>query len=137
MLSFFRVNALYQIFSLLILLFVTRIPILLNGAPELVPELQWMLVGEQINKGFVMYSDIWDNTAPLSSMVYAGIDSLVGRSPLAYQVLAFLVAAFQVIYFNVVINNRDIFPKRSYLPGLMYTLFLNISVDCTTLSPLS
>ncbi|MFY7826954.1 MAG: hypothetical protein ACOVQ4_07505 [Flectobacillus sp.] len=135
MLSFFRVNALYQIFSLLILLFVTRIPILLNGAPELVPELQWMLVGEQINKGFVMYSDIWDNTAPLSSMVYAGIDSLVGRSPLAYQVLAFLVAAFQVIYFNVVINNRDIFPKRSYLPGLMYTLFLNISVDCTTLSP--
>lgn len=135
MLSFFRVNALYQIFSLLILLIVSRLPIFLNGSPELIPELQWMLVGEQINKGFVMYSDIWDNTAPLSAMVYAGIDSLVGRSPVAYQFLAFFVAAFQVIYFNVVINNRDIFPKRTYLPGLMYVIFLNISIDCATLSP--
>ncbi|MDI9870144.1 hypothetical protein [Flectobacillus roseus] len=135
MLSFFRVNALYQIFSLLILLIVSRIHIFLNGSPELIPELQWMLVGEQINKGFVMYSDIWDNTAPFSAMVYAGIDSIVGRSQFAYQFLAFFVAAFQVIYFNVVINNRDIFPKRTYLPGLMYVIFLNISIDCTTLSP--
>ncbi|WP_310587202.1 DUF6427 family protein [Flectobacillus major] len=105
------------------------------GLPNLIPELQWMLVGEQINKGFVIYSDIWDNTAPLSAMVYAGIDSVVGRSQSSYQALALLVAAFQVIYFNVIINNRDIFPKRTYLPGLLYAIFLNISFDCCTLSP--
>ena len=135
MLSFFKVNAVYQIFSLLILLVLIRVPVYLVGLPELIPELQWMLVGEQINKGFVMYSEIWDNTAPLSALVYAGLDGLFGRSQTVYQFAALAVASFQVIYFNVMINNRDIFAKRNYVPGLIYLLFLNISFDCCTLSP--
>ncbi|MEA5460743.1 hypothetical protein VB796_16920 [Arcicella sp. LKC2W] len=135
MLSFFKVNAVYQIFSLLILLVLIRVPVYLVGLPELIPELQWMLVGEQINKGFVMYSEIWDNTAPLSALVYAGLDGLFGRSQTVYQLAALSVASFQVIYFNVMINNRDIFAKRNYVPGLIYLLFLNISFDCCTLSP--
>ncbi|PWK26752.1 hypothetical protein LV89_02261 [Arcicella aurantiaca] len=135
MLSFFKVNAVYQIFSLLILLILIRVPVYLVGLPELIPELQWMLVGEQINKGFVMYSEIWDNTAPLSALVYAGLDGIFGRSQTVYQLAALAVASFQVIYFNVVINNRDIFAKRNYVPGLIYLLFLNISFDCCTLSP--
>jgi hypothetical protein len=135
MLSFFKVNAVYQILSLLILLILIRLPMYLVGIPQLIPELQWMLVGEQINKGFVMYSEIWDNTAPLSALAYAGIDKLFGRSQNVYQFMALGVAAFQVIYFNVMINNRDIFSKRNYIPGLIYALFLNFSFDCCTLSP--
>ena len=106
MLSFFNVNAVYQIFSLLILLILIRMPLYLAGIPELIPELQWMLVGEQVNKGFVMYSQIWDNTAPLSVLVYAGLDGLFGRSQTVYHFTALTVVAFQTIYFNVIINNR-------------------------------
>ena len=135
MLSFFKVNAVYQIFSLLILLILIRIPVYLVGLPQLIPELQWMLVGEQINKGFMLYADIWDNTAPLSALVYAGLDGLFGRSQTVYQMAALTVASFQVIYFNVMINNRDILTKRNYVPGLIYLLFLNFSIDCCTLSP--
>ena len=105
------------------MLVLIRVPVYLVGLPELIPELQWMLVGEQINKGFVMYSEIWDNTAPLSALVYAGLDGLFGRSQTVYQLAALVVAAFQVIYFNVMINNRDIFAKRNYVPGLIYLLF--------------
>ena len=104
MLSFFKVNAVYQIFSLLILLILIRIPVYLVGLPQLIPELQWMLVGEQINKGFMLYADIWDNTAPLSALVYAGLDGLFGRSQTVYQMAALTVASFQVIYFNVMIK---------------------------------
>lgn len=135
MLSFFKVNAVYQIFSLLILLILIRTPVYVVGLPQLIPELQWMLVGEQINKGFMLYADIWDNTAPLSALVYAGIDGLFGRSQMVYQMAALTVASFQVIYFNVMINNRDILTKRNYVPGLIYLLFLNFSFDCCTLSP--
>jgi hypothetical protein len=46
-----------------------------------------------------------------------------------------VIVAFQTIYFNVIISNRDIFSKRNYVPGLIYLLFLNISFDCLTLSP--
>ncbi|MDR6563496.1 MULTISPECIES: hypothetical protein [unclassified Arcicella] len=135
MLSFFKVNAVYQIFSLLILLILIRMPVYLVGLPQLIPELQWMLVGEQINKGFVMYSEIWDNTAPLSTLVYAGLDGLFGRSQSVYQIVALLLTYFQAVYFNVMVNNRDLFVKRNYLPGLFYLLFMNISFDCCTLSP--
>ena len=135
MLSYFKVNAVYQIFSLLILLILVRLPVYLVGLPQLIPELQWMLVGEQINKGFVMYSEIWDNTAPLSALVYAGLDGLFGRSQVVYQIAALTFASIQVIYFNVMINNRDVLSKRNYVPGLIYLLFLNISFDCCTLSP--
>lgn len=135
MLSFFKVNAVYQIFSLLILLILIRLPVYLVGLPQLIPELQWMLVGEQINKGFVMYSEIWDNTAPLSALVYAGLDGIFGRSQAVYQIAALTLASFQVIYFNVMMNNRNVLSKRNYIPGLIYLLFLNFSFDCCTLSP--
>ena len=135
MLSFFKVNALYNLGSLLVLLIIIRIPVYLYGLPQLIPELQWMLVGEQMNKGFILYSDIWDNTAPLSALVYAGLDSLFGRSQAAFQLMALFFGAVQTIYFNVLVNSRDVFPKRNYVPGLIYVLYLNVSFDCCTLSP--
>ncbi|MBP6409606.1 MAG: hypothetical protein KA313_00740 [Pseudarcicella sp.] len=135
MLSFFRVNALYHIFTLFLFSVLLRLPVYLNGLPELIPELQWMLVGERINRGFLMYAEIWDNTAPLSAMVYAGIDLLFGRSQVAYQIFGLFLTTFQAVYFNIMLNNRDVFIKRSFLPGLFYVLFLNISFDCCTLSP--
>ena len=107
MLSFFKVNAVYQIFSLLILLILVRLPVYLVGLPQLIPELQWMLVGEQINKGFVMYSEIWDNTAPLSALVYAGLDGVFGRSQTVYQIAALTFSSIQVIYFNVMIDRKS------------------------------
>ena len=55
--------------------------------------------------------------------------------PAVYQIVALAIVAFQTVYFNVIINNRDIVSKRNYVPGLIYLLFLNISFDCSTLSP--
>jgi hypothetical protein len=135
MLSFFRINASYNIFFLLLLLVAIRIPMFMFGTPPLIPEMQWTLVGEQMNKGFMLYSDIWDNTAPLSALMYSLIYSIFGRSQVAFQVAALIFAAIQVVYFNVMVNSRDVFPKRNYIPGLFFVLFLNISFDCCTLSP--
>ncbi len=135
MLSFFRVNALYHIFTLFLFSVLLRLPVYLNGLPVLIPELQWMLVGERINRGFLMYAEIWDNTAPLSALVYAGIDLLFGRSQVAYQTFGLFLTTFQAVYFNLIINKNDIFTKRNFLTGLFYILFLNISFDCCTLSP--
>ncbi len=135
MLSFFRVNAFYQIISLLLLLIAIRLPIYLSGLPLLIPELQWMLTGEQINKGFLLYADIWDSTSPFAALVYAGIDRFFGRSQVAYLVVALSFASFQVIYFTLLANRKDFYKDRNYIPGLFYVLFLNISFDYFTLSP--
>ena len=135
MLSFFRVNAGYQVFSLLILLGLMRLPFFFEPLPLLVPELEWMLVGEKMGQGFVLYRDIWDNLSPLSAVVYWVMDVLFGRSQFAYQMVAAGLALFQAVYFNYVGRKRQLFTERNYVPGLVYLVFMNLSFDYSTLSP--
>jgi hypothetical protein len=113
-----------------------RLPFLWSEVPLLIPELSWMLVGEQMNRGFMLYRDIWDNISPLSGMVYWAIDSLFGRSQLAYQAAAAMISVFQILYFNYVIRARDVFSEKTYVPGVIYALFLSVSFDLATLSPM-
>ncbi len=135
LLSFFRSYFPYQYVSLLALLLLIRLPLLLHPLPLLLPELNWLLVGEQMGRGNLLYRDIWDNVSPLSGVVYWGLDALFGRSLLALRGAATLVSVFQIIYFNYLTNNRDVYADRTFWPGLIYLLFLHLSFDCLTLSP--
>ncbi|MBU1822095.1 MAG: hypothetical protein KKG00_11375, partial [Bacteroidetes bacterium] len=135
MLSFFRANATYHNISLVLFFALLRLPFLWNEVPLLIPELSWMLVGEQMSRGFMLYRDVWDNVSPFSGMVYWTIDTLFGRSQLVYQIVAFAISLFQILYFNYVLRVRDALPERSYIPGAIYALFLNSSFDLATLSP--
>jgi hypothetical protein len=135
MLRFFRANRLSQLFGLLVLLLLVRLPAYLGDVPLLIPELQWMLLGEQLAQGRLLYADVWDSTAPLSALVYASLHVLFGRSQAALQGAAWVVAAAQSIYFTTLLNRRGAFPDRTYLPGLLYLVLLNASLDCATLSP--
>jgi hypothetical protein len=136
LLSFFRVNARYQTISLAVFFLLLRLPFFLGGAPLLIPELNWMLVGEQMGRGFMLYRDVWDNVSPFSGLTYWLIDSLFGRAQWVYQLAAMGVSLVQILYFNYVIYSRDVFPERTFLPGALYALFLNISFDMGTLSPM-
>lgn len=135
MLSFFRTYAPYQYVSLLVLLLLIRLPFLVSPLPLLIPELNWMLVGEQMSQGHLLYRDIWDSVSPLSALVYWLLHTLFGRSQGALHTAATLVSVFQIVYFNYVMNNRNVFPDRNFWPGLLYALFLHLSFDCLTLSP--
>ncbi|GAB3809322.1 hypothetical protein GCM10028819_50590 [Spirosoma humi] len=135
MLRFFHSYFPYQYVSLMGLLILIRLPLLLHPFPLLIPELNWMIVGEQMNQGYLLYRDIWDSVSPLSALVYWGIHSVFGRSPLMLHAAATLVSIFQIVYFNYLTNNRDVYPDRSFWPGLIYMLFMHLSFDCLTLSP--
>ncbi|NID13281.1 hypothetical protein [Fibrivirga algicola] len=135
MLSFFRSFAPYQYLSLLAVLLLIRLPLLITPLPLLIPELNWMLVGEQMRQGYTLYSDIWDSVSPFSAGVYWFIDLAVGRSQGVYWAVATGVSIFQLMYFNYIMNAREVFSERSFWPGLFYALFLNLSFDCATLSP--
>jgi hypothetical protein len=136
LLSFFRVNAAYQMISLVVFFLLLRLPFFFGGIPLLIPELSWMLVGEQMNHGFMLYRDVWDNVSPFSGLTYWFIDSLFGRAQWAYQLAAAGLGIIQILYFNYVIYSREVFPERTYVPGALYAIFLNISFDLGTLSPM-
>lgn len=89
-----------------------------------------------MSRGFLLYRDIWDNVSPLSGLVYWGLDSLFGRSQLVYQLAATALGIFQVLYFDYLLRSRDIYSERNYIPGLLYAVYLTISFDLSTLSPM-
>jgi hypothetical protein len=135
LLQFFKANAYYQIFSLLILLILVRLPAYIYDLPLLIPELKWQLTGEQLANGNLLYVDVLDNIGPFSGLIYALIHYFVGRSTGAYHLLAFLLTAIQIFYFTLLVHNKNVFKERNYVPGLILILFFSISFDFYTLSP--
>ncbi len=136
MLFLFRNTKIFQIVLLVSFFLALRLPVYLSDAPLLISELGWMLTGEQLSKGFMLYRDIWENISVLSGMVYWGLDALFGRSQAAYHIAACAIGLFQVLYFNYLCNSRDFFPEATSIPGLVYAVLLNLSFDMFTLSPM-
>jgi len=134
-LSFFRSYYPLLYAGLLGLMLLIRLPLLLHPFPLLIPELNWLLVGEQMSAGKLLYRDIWDNVSPLSAVTYWGLNAVFGRSTLVLHVAATAVSVFQIAYFNYLANARAFFTDRMFWPGLVYMLFLHLSFDCLTLSP--
>lgn len=135
MLRFFKTNAYYQIFSLIFLLIIVWLPVFLYDIPLLIPELKWMLTGEQLANGNLLYVDVLDDIGPFAGLVYAQIHFFFGRSILTYHILAFVLTAIQVFYFTLLVHRKGLFKERNYVPGLVITLYFCLSFDFYTLSP--
>lgn len=99
------------------------------------PELSYMLVGEKIVDGSLLYAQIWDNIAPLSASVYAMLDYFFGRSQLSYQIVAYLLTCFQVLTFNRMLISAKAFPENTMIPGLIYGTMATVCYDMVTLTP--
>jgi hypothetical protein len=108
---------------------------MLSGVPMLKPELEWMLVGERMNNGFVIYKDIWTSVSPLSGLVFWIVERFSSRSQFVYQVLSLVLSFFLIFYFNQVMINRNSFLEKNYVPGLVLLVFLHLSYDLLNLSP--
>lgn len=135
MLTFFRLNSLFHIFTLLLLVVIIKLPFLGEKLPILLPELEWMLIGEKIHNGSSLYKEVWTNVGPLSSFVYWAIDFSFGRSQSVYEFIALLITYFQALYFTFTCNTRQTFLEKNYAPGLIYVLLMSISFDLSKLSP--
>ncbi|MCU0323951.1 MAG: hypothetical protein MUF45_01680 [Spirosomaceae bacterium] len=135
MLTFFRFNTAFHILSLLLLILLIKIPFAGDKLPILLPELEWMLVGQKMHEGQALYKEIWTSVSPLSAMVYYLIDVTFGRSQFVYEFIAVLVTFLQAIYFTFIVNTRNSFLEKNYAPGLVYVLLMNLSFDMTKLSP--
>jgi hypothetical protein len=135
LITLFRNGSPLRILSVLAFLLLLRLPVLLDGVPVLSAELKWMLVGERMDQGFMLYTGIWDNTAPLSACVYWLIDLVFGRSPQVYQVIALLLVMGQAAYFNASAQRRQLFSEKTSVPGLLYVVCMSLFFDFFTLSP--
>ncbi|MFN6943822.1 MAG: ArnT family glycosyltransferase [Cytophagaceae bacterium] len=134
MITYFRNFDAIKLPALLILLLAMRLPMLYMGMPLTIPELSWMLVGEKLGNGFVMYRDVWENLEPLSAWVYYIIDMLFNGSIAAYRTIALLLIFIQALICNY-IYNMNLVREKTMIPALMYVAFSFLYFDFMALSP--
>lgn len=102
----------------------------------MLPELKWMLLGERLGSGdFVMYQGVWDYTAPLSVFIYKWLFICFGKSRIPYFVLSILLVVIQAGIFNNVMLRNKAYNSSTYVPALVYMVFMNAFFDFLTLSP--
>ncbi|WP_304233660.1 hypothetical protein [Jiulongibacter sediminis] len=135
MITLFRVNTYFHVFSILVVLLLLKVPFISMGLPTLQPELEWLLVGERLNEGKSLYSDIWTKTGPLTAYVYGFVYWLFGRDQTYYELFALVLAYFQSLYFAYLINSNRVIIERNYLPALMYAVVISLSFDLSKLTP--
>ncbi len=136
MISFFRRLLPSRLVALVLLYLAIRVPLLLLGVPDTLPQLRAMLVGERMAEGYGLYRDIFDTMAPLAAAVYWLIDLAVGRSPLVYQALAGFLILFQGLRLNVIFTRNEVFPEKSMLAALLYVTMGSLFYEFDLLSPL-
>ena len=95
-----------------------------------------MLLGERMTEGHTLYKGIYDNTAPLSALIYWVIDLLAGRSFLTYRIVAMLLLLIQAVLFNITLNRHNVFASKGYIPGLLYLVFGSLVFEFNMLTPL-
>ncbi|MDX5436448.1 MAG: hypothetical protein LPK03_04600, partial [Pontibacter sp.] len=136
MISYFR-SILPSRLVLLILLFLgIQLPLILLDIPATAPELLHMLVGERLADGYSMYRDIYDNTAPLSALVFWLLDVAAGRSFLAYRLTAMGLLLLQALLLNNILNRHNVYASKNYLPALLYLVLGSLSFEYNMLTPL-
>ncbi len=135
MLNYFRINDPYRLIIIFALLLLIRLPYLISSNWHTIPELSWMIVGERMNEGALLYTDIWDDIGPLSAWVYKIIDYAFGRSQLALQVIGLLLFCVQAFKVSQIALKHKIFNEINYLPTFFYALLGLVFFNIITLSP--
>ena len=95
----------------------------------------WMVLGERLSEGYLLYVDVIDDTGPLSAGVFTGLHILFGRSPIAYILLGKIFVFFQIYYWNSTLIKYRVFDENTYLPAIVMAALFHFSFDLMYLSP--
>ncbi|SFG69205.1 hypothetical protein [Pontibacter chinhatensis] len=136
MISYFRSILPSRLFMLVLLFVAIQLPLVLLGVRPTAPELLHMLVGERLADGHAMYRDIYDNTAPISALVFWLIDLVAGRSFLAYRLVSMALLLLQALLLNSILNRHSVYATKDYLPALLYLVVGSLSFEFNMLTPL-
>ncbi|WP_373396473.1 hypothetical protein V8V91_17300 [Algoriphagus halophilus] len=117
------------------MLVLTVIFLIWDPFPLTTLQLSWMVLGERLGQGYFLYQDIIDNTGPLSAGFFTIVDFIIGRSPLAYELIGRIFILFQIIYWNTILIKYRVFDENTYLPAMIMAALFHFSFDMLSLNP--
>jgi hypothetical protein len=112
-----------------------RLPLFLS--PEIITyaELKWMVLGQKIAEGGLIYHEVLDDTSPLAAWTYGLTHLIFGKSTNTYAVLAVLLFIFQAGYFNLFLLRFKAYNENCYVPALIYATLGFMAFDILSFSP--
>lgn len=134
LLRYFRINDPYRLIGLLVIAGILFIPGIVASPPMSVPELVSILIGEKISAGAAPFTGIADTTGPFAAWFYGLMDLIFGRSLTARHVVAFLIILSQAVYIGSMFINRKVFSENTYVPSLVFIVFMAFSYDTLALT---
>lgn len=134
MLRFFKINDPYRLLAILVVILLCSLPLMINQPEPTRQEIRAMVLGESVAGGQRMYIEVYDSTAPLAGLVFAGMDWVMGRSATGRDVIAFLLLFFHAAYFAILLINNKAYNDNTYVPGLIYGLLCFVSFDFLSIS---
>ena len=135
MIALFRLNDPYRLIFVLLALIGLRIPFFMEELIPTVTAFRWMLIGEQLSGGDILYKEVYDYIGPLAGGVFQGFDLLFGRSLQGSMVLAAVLVFIQAVIFNNLLLINKAYSEGTYIPAYCYVLFTAFHFDFLTLSP--
>jgi hypothetical protein len=134
LLRYFRINDPYRLLGLLVIAGILFIPAIVDSPPISIPELLSILIGEKITDGAAPFTGIADTTGPVAAWFYGLMDLIFGRSLMARHIMAFLIILSQAVYLGSMFINRKVFSENTYVPSLLYIIFMAFSYDTLALT---
>lgn len=134
LLRYFRINDPYRLIGLLVISGILFIPAIVDSPPFSIPELKSFLIGEKVSRGAIPFVHIIDATGPLTSWFYGLVDLLMGNSLSARHVVGFLAIVSQAIFMGLMFINRKVFSENTFVPSLVFVIFVAFSYDTLALT---
>ncbi len=134
MLRFFRVNDPYRLLGVLFVMIAASIPLLLKSDLITIQELKNMVLGEALNDGKTIYTQVVDDTPWLASKFDQWTEWIFGRSLTARHILALIILFFQATFFSLILVRNKAYNENNYFPALIFGVLCFFSFDVVALS---
>lgn len=135
LLRLFRLNDPYRLLGALMFLILASLGFLIDWPAVTLIELKSLVVGQVLNDGKSLYSEVLTTTAPMAGWLYKFIEFLFGQSTTARHILALLILFFQGAFFAILLINNKAQNESTYLPALIFAILCLYSFDMLIVTP--
>lgn len=134
MLRFFRINDPYRLLGVFLVMLAFAMPLFIDFIPITISQLKSFVLGEALNDGKIMYSQVIDDTPWLAAKMDQWMVWVFGRSIIARQILTLIILYVQACFFAIILVNRKAFTENNYFTGLIFGILCFFSFDVLSLS---
>jgi len=134
LLRFFRINDPYRLLGILVILILVALPLFINPVSIMLDELKMFVLGEILNEGNSLYTEVLTKTPPLFAWISGGFEMLFGRSVTASRMVSLIFIFFQLAFFAIMLINNRAYNENTYLSGLIFGVLALFSFDMLSLS---